>query len=709
VVSSAAVVLFPGDKAVGLVAAAHGLAAVLYAILAAVTVATASPATVSSDAARDASSPRRLFKAAIVATVVWAVVGLAVLARPSAATSAAYAAADFARYGLWFGFLVSVLPPLQRRALTVVGGLVLAVNAALAMAVALDSRAAAWSGHATLLSLALPVFGLVLLEQLVRAVSADQRWHVKPLAIGLGLVFTFDLYLHSHPLVLGKLDPDALAVRAAVHGLAVPLLYVAAKRQADWARPLRVSRRAVFFTTTLVLVGVYLFVIAAVGLYLRHVDDQWGKALALLVLAAALGALAWLVASPSLRAKLRVAIGKHLFSYRFDYRREWMGLTESLASGRSPESVADAVVRGLATMVDSPGGAVWTHVGGEALGVVATWNATQSTHTVPLSSAFAQHLRTREWIFDLDDCRANPTNADAALVPAWLLQDPRAWLVVPLLSGDWLAGFVVLGHPHAALDVNWETRDLLRAAGRQAAAFLALGQASEALADARKFEAFNRMSAFVVHDMKNVVAQLSLMMQNAARLRHNPDFQADMIATVENSLEKMRNMLTQLREGQTPVGVLGAVALEPMARRLAAKAIDRGQRLRLTFDGPIIVRAHEARLERVLGHLVDNALDACDGAAEVDLYARVQADQAVVEVRDHGRGMSATFVKTELFKPFRTTKKAGMGIGAFESRQYVQELGGSIEVQSAPGQGTTMTLRLPLAQQSSALVAESRT
>jgi putative PEP-CTERM system histidine kinase len=690
---------------VGLVAAAHGLAALVYAILAAVTAAAASPAT--DTKARDDSSPRRLFKAAIISTIFWALLGLAVLAWPSAATSAAYAAADFARYGLWFAFLVSASPLSQRKALTISGGLVLAVNAALAVVIAFDSRAATWSGHATLLSLALPVFGLVLLEQLVRAVSPDQRWHVKPLAIGLGLVFAFDLYLHSHPLVLGKLDPDALAVRAAVHALAVPLLYVAAKRQADWARPLRVSRRAVFFTTTLVLVGVYLFVIAAVGMYLRHVDDQWGKALSLLMLAAALVALVWLVASPSLRAKLRVGIGKHLFSYRFDYRREWLGLTESLAAGRSPESVADAVVRGLATMVDSPGGAVWTHVGDEALGVVATWNTTQPSQTVLLSSPFAQHLRTREWIFDLDDCRAKPASADAALVPPWLLQDPRAWLVVPLLSGDWLAGFVVLDHPHAAMDVNWETRDLLRAAGRQAAAFLALGQASEALADARKFEAFNRMSAFVVHDMKNVVAQLSLMMQNAARLRHNPDFQADMIATVENSLEKMRHMLMQLREGETPVGVLGAVALEPMARRLAAKATERGQRLRVTLDGPMVVRAHEARLERVLGHIVDNALEASDGAAEVEFSARMQADQAVVEVRDHGRGMSATFVKTELFKPFRTTKKAGMGIGAFESRQYVQELGGSIEVQSAPGEGTTMTLRLPLAQQGAALFAES--
>jgi putative PEP-CTERM system histidine kinase len=254
----------------------------------------------------------------------------------------------------------------------------------------------------------------------------------------------------------------------------------------------------------------------------------------------------------------------------------------------------------------------------------------------------------------------------------------------------------VLQRPHAPTALDWEVRDLLKTASRQAAVFLAQLHAAEALLEARKFEAFNRMSAFVVHDLKNIVTQLSLMMKNAQRLRDNPEFQQDMLLTVESSLDKMRQLMLQLREGERPTGGAAGVELMPVVQRIARDAEQRGRRLELGQIERLSTRGHAERIERVIGHLVHNALDATPAEGRVWIDVVRVSGQARVVVGDTGAGMSPEFVQTRLFKPFATTKTAGMGIGSYESAQYVRELGGQILVDSEPGRGTVITLVLPL-------------
>lgn len=677
----------------------HVLAAVAYTVLFAAVIAGARRP---DEAVR--SRVRLAFLVAVAVSALWALLGASHLLWRPAWLPLAYELTDLARYAAWFVFAALILrasreqpPTAQRRPLEAIAIALLVANAVWIVAGPRWMSAVSWwSSYAPLVSLTLPAMGLVLVEQVSRSVIEDERWHIKPLAIGLGILFAFDLYLHSQPLLFGTVDTVALSVRPAVHALPMPLLFIAAKRHADWSSPVHVSRNAVFFTTALTLISVYLLVIAAIGAYMRHVDDRWGRGLALLLVFAALGALAWLMASASLRAKFRVMLGKNLFRYRFDYRREWLRLTESLAAGTTPQAMGEAIVRGLATMMYSPSGHLWTFEERRMATRMAAWHVDEPAVSVPMNDAFIARLREREWVFDLDACRSAPTGEEAALVPVAFLAHPRNWLIVPLLVAEELKGFVVLGRPHAAVDLNWETRDLLRTAGRQAAAFMALSHTSEALLEARKFEAFNRMSAFVVHDLKNVVAQQSLMLQNARRLKDNPEFQADMLATVENSVERMRRLLTQLREGESPVGVVHGVPLEPLFERIKEQARTRGRAVEVVVHASVSTRGHGDRVERVLGHLVDNALDATESKGEVRVTVRREGSQAVVEVQDSGKGMSADFLQNQLFKPFQTTKEQGMGIGAFESMQYVRELGGDLTVSSVEGKGTVVTVSLPL-------------
>jgi putative PEP-CTERM system histidine kinase len=640
-----------------------------------------------------------LLVAALLATALWA--SVAVLDRVSHNTAPAFAASalDLLRYGLWFAFLLTLLGQrsTSHTMRTVSAVLCLAAIVALAWRIRAQQHLPDASTFGMVSSLAMAVLGALLTEQLFRNLPDDSRWSAKPLCLGLGVIFGFDLYLHSEALLFGHMDRDALSVRGFVHALAVPLLAVAVTRRGNWVRSLQVSRTAAFYSATLVLVGAYMLFMAAIGYYVRYFGGDWGRALQFgLVFAGALMLIVFVV-SGSLRARLRVFVGKHFFSYRYDYRKEWLRFTAMLSTKSSPQEVGGLVIRGLADMVESPGGGLWTRSQGDAAFTqTARWNAPQVADLEPGDSALALFLRSKEWVVDLDEYRDAPRVYGQLALPLWLLSNPNGWLVVPLIVGEELLGFVTLLRPRTTVELNWEVRDLLKTASRQAAGFMAQMQATEALLEARKFDAFNRMSAFVVHDLKNIVTQLSLMLKNAERLHDNREFQQDMLLTVESSLEKMRRLMLQLREGATPPGGARGVELTPLAQRLQAMAKARGRTLQLDVAERLATRGHDDRLERVLGHLVHNALDATPPEGMVGLRLERFSGQVKVDITDTGAGMSEEFVKTRLFKPFNSTKHNGMGIGTFESAQYVRELGGSISVDSEVGQGTTITVLLPL-------------
>ena len=654
-----------------------------------------------------------LFLAAIGLTAAWS--AASALNPLSNSTLPAYLAAglDTLRYGAWIGLLWLLMRPTADSApagppsATISrDGSVLGPAAGLALVASLGL--VLWRVHlgayradslqaSVAVSLALAVLGLIFVEQLFRNLPEDARWSAKPLCLGLALGFGFDLYLYSEGLLFGRLDSDAWSIRGAVHALAAPLLLAASRGRANWLQRLQVSRKLVFHSATLLLVGGYLMFMAGVGYYVRYFGGEWGRALQLALAVAGMALLITLMLSGSLRSRLKVFVGKHFFSYRYDYREEWLRFTATLSSQRNPQEVGELVVRGLAAMVECPGGALWTRASADAPFLqAARWNLSAVEESEPADSSFCRYLQDQGWVIDVEEFRNSPRLYGDLALPPWLLGTAKVWLIVPLTAADELLGFVTLSRPRAHMELNWEVRDLLKTAGRQAAGYLAQMQATEALLEARKFDAFNRMSAFVVHDLKNIVTQLSLMMKNAQRLHANPEFQQDMLLTVDSSLEKMRRLMLQLREGATPPGGARGVELAPLVRRLAQVAQGTGRELETQCPEGLSTRGHDERLERVLGHLVQNAMDATPADGRVWITVARHSGQVGVEVGDTGQGMSEDFVQNRLFRPFSSTKHSGMGIGSYESFQYIRELGGSIDVRSGPGQGTVMTLRLPL-------------
>ena len=648
----------------------------------------------------------RLFLLAVLGTAAWGLSGLVDLASTKRFTWHLALLLDQARYLAWAAFLLLLLRPmasgLARRSVRLGVALPLALTLLGAAANAwlgLEPDAPEAAGRLLVATqLAWGVLGLLLVEQVLRNQAEPTRWAAKPLCLGLGFVFAYDIYLYSQALMFGAFDIDVLGARGLVHALAVPLLLVASRRHAQWLERVQVSKTAAFYSASLLLIGLYLLFVAAVGYYVRWFGGTWGGALQVTLLSAALVLLAVLAFSGTMRARLRVFLGKNFFSYRYDYRVEWLRFTAMLSSKCAPQEVGQLVVHGLADLVECPAGCLWFKALGDDQYVpMARWNMAQPDVHEPTDSPLARYMREREWIVDLGAVRAGRGAAgEAEALSPWLAALDDAWVVVPLLVGDELLGFVVLARPRTPVGLDWEVRDLLKTAARQAAGFLAQMHATEALLEARKFDAFNKMSAFVVHDLKNIITQLSLMMKNAERHKDNPEFQQDMLLTVESSLDKMRQMMLQLREGAKPAGPVSGVELVPLLQRIEAAAMQRGRQVALELVDRIATRGDPQRLERVIGHVVQNALDATPASGRVWVKLQQSAGRAMVVVGDTGAGMTAEFVQNRLFRPFNSTKASGMGIGSYESFQYIKELGGSIDVKSEVGQGTVVTLLVPL-------------
>ena len=647
-----------------------------------------------------------LLLAVVLVTSLWASAGVVLLNKPGFSAWLAFTYADAVRYALWFMFLGTLIQGTQPslRALwsrtfprTAVVIVVLALAACFVL-VPLPPFLNAVATASVLpfaLRLGLAILGLIFIEQLLRRAEPSARWALMPLCIGLTGVFAFDLYFYSDATLLARLDGDLWVARGAANALVIPFLLVATARNPGLAIGMHVSRNAIFHSTAIVVCGAFLLLVAAAGYLVRFMGGEWGRALQVLFFFFALLAGLLVVSSGRFRAKLRVFIGKHFFPYRYDYREEWLRFTGTLGDSNGIHDVKERAIKALSDLVESPAGALWLRGDDAGFRLAARLNMPVPAEAETVDAALPEFIARTGWIVDVEDCKSAPARYPGLELPDWIRAMPTAWLVVPLVSGTDLAGFVVLAKSRVALDINWEVRDLLKVAGSQVATHLSEFRATEALVEARKFDAFNRMSAFVVHDLKNLVAQLSLMQKNAQRHRDNPEFQRDMQSTVEHVVTRMQQLMLQLQAGGTPLGNASVVSLDAVVRNACAGRGAEASRIAIESSPGIAARAHDDRLEHVLGHLVQNALDATASGGKVTVRVYRQDDLAVVEVADDGVGMDADFMRKRLFKPFETSKPQGMGIGVYESAQYVAAIGGRILFDSTPAVGTRVRVLLP--------------
>ena len=539
--------------------------------------------------------------------------------------------------------------------------------------------------------------GLVLAHNLFGGAGERARLVIRWPAAALAGLWIIDLNHYAIAYLSGGI-PEVTAVLRGF--LAVPIAGLLALGAGDGSETLkfRPSRAVTFQSVSLLLIGGYLIAMMAAAQWLANSGSDYSALLQLtFVTVLALASLA-LSLSGRLRGWFRVTLLKHLFQHRYDYRAEWLRFTRTIGqAGPATPPLSERAIRALADVADSPSGLLLAPGEDGHLELAANWQwPTADVPAVAVNSGQTRRFEQSGLIVDLDAIRGSADPEFEA--PEWLLADPKAWALVPLLHFDRLAGMVVLARPPHARRLDWEDFDMLKVVGRQLASYLAENAGQDALAEAGRFDEFNRRIAFVMHDIKNLASQMGLLARNAELHADNPEFRADMLVTLRNSTDKLNALVTRLsRYGTSGVEALIPVSADEVAQSVVAQLRSRHP-VTLVEAAVCEVAAHRETLEQVLIHLVQNAIEASKPDSAVFVSVSADGVNGRIEVVDSGTGMSPEFVRSRLFKPFDSTKAGGFGIGAYEARELVRAMRGRLEVESREGLGTRFAVILPLAE-----------
>ena len=492
---------------------------------------------------------------------------------------------------------------------------------------------------------ALALGGLMLLEQVYRNARGEGRFALKYLAFALGTLWVYDVFLYSQAQLLRAIDADTWNSRGFVATLTVPLIAIAARRNPQWSLDIFVSRQIVFYTTTLLAVGAYLVVMAFGGYAIRLYGGQWGGAMQLVFLAGAGIVLLTLLASGSLRRRLRVFLSKHFYRNKYDYRVEWLRFIDTLSVAEEGADAQETAVRAIAEIFRSPGGVLYVRRDAdERFEAVATWprgRADLSRYPpIGVADDLPSFMARRQWVVDVLEHASGPDLYDNISLPAPFGVAGVHRMILPLLHGPALIGFVALEAPPPPFNPNYEDRDLLKTVGRHVATHLAQHEADRRLGENRQFEAYHRLTAFVMHDLKNLAAQLSLIVSNAERHKRNPEFVDDAIGTIANSTARMQRLIEQLQRREMQ-GVRQRIALAEVARRAAQHCSARMPAPVMQPDAAdVVVECDPERLGVIVEHVIRNAQDATPEDGSVTLNVGIGA-ATVAPARDSPDGADA--------------------------------------------------------------------
>jgi putative PEP-CTERM system histidine kinase len=550
----------------------------------------------------------------------------------------------------------------------------------------------------TRLLFALLILGLC--ELIVRNAPRQLKPISGYLCIAAGGIFLLDL-VRSLPLpfitIQASTLDDATGYVASI--ALVPL--VAALRGPLIPTPLEPdNRRFVFRLIFLISLAVSILFLLVAENYIRALGGSWPGVIRVVAITVIVCLVAVTIVSPSSRGRARVFFTKSFLRYKYDYRKEWLRFIGTL-SETGLDHLINTSVRAIARIVNSPAGVIWVvDPDSQRYKPIGSWQC-----ALPLDRFFAadsslvKFMVERQWVIDLSEMQHYPSMYGELEPDQWLVQDGKWWIIVPLLLGNELYGFVALKHGSTLSSLNFEDHDLLRTVGRHVATHLKQAESDRKLSEAQQFSTYHRLTAFLMHDLNNLTAQLSLIVKNAEKHKADPDFVEDMIATVANSATRMNRLLEQLSD------VTARSRTENVdAVTLLEKAIERSK---TRLPGPIFEATTRSLLisadpERVCGifeHLIRNAQDATDESGQIDVRVEELNGWVVIKIRDTGCGMTEEFISERLFRPFDSTKGSqSMGIGAYQAREYIRALVGQIDVASVPGSGSTFTIQMPVAR-----------
>jgi putative PEP-CTERM system histidine kinase len=530
---------------------------------------------------------------------------------------------------------------------------------------------------------------LVMLERTLVALPVHERWSSKFEIIGFGLIPASSLVFYSQSLLYRSLDMSLLPTRSLALLAAVGLV-IFSRLKRGGGNPISVSRGVAFQSVVVLALSLYLIGIGLLGEGMRYLGVSFQKNFFIVI--AMLGGLAVLLVflSDNLRRKINVVLQKNFFRNKFDYRRQWLEFTRQISGAASYDQLQMIILTFFCETFGFGGATLYLQDDATGDYVKATRFLTGADRAVfKKDNVLVRYLEKRDWILNTAD-REEDVLADNED----FFTDYDVSLIVPLRFAEKLEGFVTLGRLiNTGESFTYEDFDLLRVLARQTTSAIITRRLSEEVAASRELVAMGKVSAFVMHDLKNQVSSLSLMAENAADYIDDPDFQEDMLETLTGTIGKMKNLIARLKNlREKPELNLREVDLGEFSRQAVRNF---GREIKIVEEDPVTALVDSEELNTVFMNLLVNAFEAGSDALKVVVAVGCEVDgRPYIKVSDQGCGMSVEFIDNHLFRPFSTTKKQGFGIGLYQCKQIVEAHGGRIEVESELGAGTIFIVYL---------------
>jgi len=561
-----------------------------------------------------------------------------------------------------------------------------------------------WSGYAFhLCMLLISILILMNLERTLRGSVGHKRWQIKYMVLGIGSIFAVWVYTSSQAILFHTLNTNLILVSGWVLIVASILTLRSVLRTPLLDLDLYLSHAFLYNSITVLIVGIYLLTVGILAKILNYLNLTRALYLNGFFLFLALVGLSIILLSDKLRRKIKHFISSHLKKPQYDYRKEWTEFTHMTTSLTDIKDLCSAIAKKVSNTFETLSVTIWLMDEKEErlmLGGSTALTEPQAQNVIKtlqggggLISGLRKTTRhvdfetsKENWVIDLKEAHSD------------FLREARIRYCIPLAMSGQFIGLLTLHDRVAEIPLYDADFDLLRTIGDQTAGMLLNLKLSERLRQAKEIEVLQTMSAFLMHDLKNLASSLSLTMENLPIHFDNPEFRNDALKIVQQSVNKVNSLCGHLSMLSQKIEVK---KVETDLNELIASSLvclNGSNKVSISKDLQPLPRLmiDPEQVQKVLMNLILNANEALGNAGEIQVGTQKRNGWAIVSVRDNGCGMTKEFIEKSLFRPFKTTKKQGMGIGLFQSKMIVEAHQGRIEVESEEGRGTTFRVYLPI-------------
>jgi putative PEP-CTERM system histidine kinase len=533
---------------------------------------------------------------------------------------------------------------------------------------------------------------LVNLEMTFSAASKPEKENMKFEFIGMSSILAVLIFYFSQGLLYRSINMNLVPIRSGVFIVASSLL-VYSKLFGENGTRVVISRYIVYKSVTLTLIGSYLLVLGLIGEGMKYFNISFSRDLTIFLAFATGILMLFILLSSRLRRRAKVFINKNFFKQKHDYRNAWLNFTGRLASCRSFAEVQNTILNVYRGTFGLKGASLYL-IDRKTKRYALSADQMMASEAPELSAdaGLISYFASRQRVFNPYDGEYVPTEEEVSFIDKL-----KPCLIVPLIGNGAVEGFVTFGEQLAPEEFVYEDYDLMKTVAKQAALSIINCRLSEEITETREIAAVGRISSFVAHDLKNLATTFALTLHNAEEYIQDAEFQNDMIMTMKNTLDKINSLIQRLRSIRGKETLNKELAdIDLMAKNTVNEVIKLKENAMILYHGSTaasIVDTEE--IKSVILNLILNALDSLDNDGVVEVETGTCEDTAFIRVKDNGCGMTQDFIDNHLFRPFRTTKEKGLGIGLYQCKQIIEAHGGRCEAESSIGKGSVFTVYLP--------------